>query len=44
MIAEVIGYDSKKKHLAACVMNTRGIGRKYHPYGCVDRQGKDRGE
>ena len=37
MIAVVIGYDSIRKHLAECVMNTRGIREKYHPYGCVDR-------
>lgn len=36
-IAGVIGYDSIRKHLAECVMNTRGIREKYHPYGCVDR-------
>ena len=37
MIAVVIGYDGIRKHLAECVMNTRGIREKYHPYGCVDR-------
>ena len=37
MIAGVIEYDSIRKHLAECVMNTRGIREKYHPYGCVDR-------
>ena len=35
MMAGVVGYDSIRKHLAECVMNTRGIGRKYHPYGCM---------
>ena len=29
MIAVVIGYDSIRKHLAECVMNTRGIREKY---------------
>ena len=37
LIAGVIGYDSIRKHLAECVMNTRGIREKYHPYGCVHR-------
>ena len=37
LIAGVIGYDSIRKHLAVCVMNTRGIREKDHPYGCVHR-------
>ena len=37
MIAGVIGYDSIRKHLAECVMNTAEIREKDHPYGCVDR-------
>ena len=41
MIAGVIGYDSIRKHLADGVVNTRGIGRKYHPYGCVHRKLED---
>ena len=41
MIAGVVGYDSIRKHLAACVMNIRGIGRKYHPNGCVHRKLED---
>ena len=32
MIAGVVGYDSTRKHFANCVVNTREISRKYHPY------------
>ena len=41
MIAGVVGYDSTRKHLANCVVNTREISRKYHPYGCVHRKLED---
>ncbi len=41
LIAGVIGYDSIRKHLAVCVMNTRGIREKDHPYGCVHRKLED---
>ena len=44
MIAGVIGYDSIRKHLAECVMNTRGIREKYHPYGCVHKKSWDEGD
>ena len=37
MIAEVIGYDSIRKHLAECGYHTAEIREKYHPYGCVHR-------
>ena len=37
----VIGYDSTRKHLAECVMKTRGIREKYHLYGCVHRKLED---
>ena len=40
-IAGVIGYDSIRKHLADCVVNTAEIREKYHPYGCVDRKLED---
>ena len=30
MIAEVIGYDSIRKHLAECVVNTAEIREKYY--------------
>ena len=41
MIAGVIGYDSIRKHLAACGYHTAEIREKYHPYGCVDRKLED---
>lgn len=37
MIAGVVGYDSIRKHLAECVVNTVEIREKYHQYGCVHR-------
>mgnify|MGYP001619871777 FL=1 len=37
MIVGVIGYDSIRKHLAACDYYTAEIREKYHPYGYVDR-------
>ena len=40
-IAGVIGYDSIRKHLAECVMNTAEIRGKYHPNGCVHRKLED---
>ena len=30
MTAGLVGYDSIRKHLAECVMNTRGIREKDH--------------
>ena len=41
MIAGVIGYDSIRKHLAACGYHTADIREKYHPYGCVHRKLED---
>ena len=41
MIAEVIGYDSIRKHLAECGYHTAVIRGKYHPYGCVHRKLED---
>ena len=41
MIAGVVGYDSIRKHLAECVMNTAEIREKHHPYGCVHRKLED---
>ena len=41
MIAGVVGYDSIRKHLAECVMNTAEIREKDHPYGCVHRKLED---
>ena len=37
LIAGVIGYDSIRKHLAACGHHTWGIREKDHLYGCVHR-------
>ena len=37
MIAGVIGYDSIRKHLAACGYHTVEIRVNYHPNGCVHR-------
>lgn len=36
-VAEVIGYDSIRKHLAECGYHTVEIREKYHLYGCVHR-------
>ena len=41
MIAEVIGYDSIRKHLAACGYHTAEIRENYHPNGCVHRKLED---
>ena len=41
LITGVIGYDSIRKHLAVCVMNTVEIREKCHPYGCVHRKLED---
>ena len=41
LIAGVIGYDSIRKHLAACGYHTADIREKYHPYGCVHRKLED---
>lgn len=44
LIAGVIGYDSIRKHLAECVMNTRGIREKYYLSGCVHKKSWDEGD
>lgn len=37
-IAVPRGYDSIRKHLAACGYHTAEIREKYYPCGCVDRK------
>jgi len=44
MIAGVIGYDSIRKHLAACGYHTAEIRGKYNLSGCVHKKSWDEGD
>ena len=44
MIAGVIGYDSIRKHLAECVMNTGTYKKEIQSSGCVHKKSWDEGD
>ena len=44
MIAGVVGYDSIRKHLAACGYHTAEIRGKYNLSGCVHKKSWDEGD